>query len=136
MRAELQYLVLSALVRQPDNTMLLTLAKPPASLKSAVGSPGLVAALLSAGLGGNKANPNQVWDDSGSMSLAMAVALESDWATLGALYRGGADFSTLRGGPNTETVQELVERATQQTLFEVGVPDEEVSEAVTESYVG
>ena len=116
--------------------MILTLAKPPASLKSAVGSPGLVAALLSAGLGGNKANPNQVWDDSGSMSVAMAVALESDWATLGALYRGGADFSTLRGGPNTETVQELVERATQQTLFEVGVPDEEVSEAVTESYVG
>ena len=83
--------------------------------------------LLCAGLGNNKANPNQVWSDSTGMSVAMTMAMESDWATLGALYRGGADFSTLRGGPNTETVEELVERTTQKTLFELGVPDEEVS---------
>ena len=126
MRAELQLLVLSLLARQPDGTVALFSATAP-SLASAVGSPGLVSVLLSSGLGSNKADPNQLWwDEGGSMTMAMAVAVECDWDTLGALYRGGADLSTLRGGSEGETVQELVERTTQKTLFEHGVPDEEV----------
>lgn len=125
MRAELQLLVLSLLARQPDGTVAIFAAAPP-SLASAIGSPGLLSALLSPGLGGKRANPDQLCDEGANTSVALAAALESDWATLGALYRGGADFSTLRGGPEGETVQELVERTTEKTLFENGVPDEEV----------